>query len=159
MVPGCDHRVTNGLTDVDHILRAFSNHVAAIHQPSKTEGGRGAAKSTATIPMLEEAITETQGAAWKHQFDRYCVSCKLSDKDIQNGIFETIPSNLVDQIKVNLSGRESKDEIFAKIKNAVVKKRSIFWYRYDFHELKQSWGEDPKRFAARIKQIAPAQTF
>ena len=105
MVPGRDYRVTNGMTDVNHIQRAFSNHIAVIHKPSKTEEGGGAAKSLATIPMLEEAIIETQGAAWKHQFDRYCVSCKLSDKDIQNGIFETIPSSLVDQIKVNLSGR------------------------------------------------------
>ena len=77
LVPDCDYTVTNGLTDVDHILRAVSNHIAAIHPPSKSEGGGGAAKSTATIPMLEEAITETQWAAWKHRFDRYCVTCKL----------------------------------------------------------------------------------
>ena len=59
LVPDCDYTVTNGLTDVDHILRAVSNHIAAIHPPSKSEGGGGAAKSTATIPMLEEAITST----------------------------------------------------------------------------------------------------
>ena len=61
MVPGCDYRVTNGLTDVNHILHALNNHVAAIHQPSKTQVGGGVAKSMATIPMIEEAITETQG--------------------------------------------------------------------------------------------------
>ena len=46
-----------------------------------------------------------------------------------------------------------------KVKYAVVKKRSVFLYRKDFHELKQSKGEDPERFAARIKQLAPACKF
>ena len=127
LVPECEYAVTNGLTDVDHILRAVNNHIAAIHPPStKSEGSGGAAKSTATIPLLEEAITETQWAAWKHRFDRYCVTCKLSDKDIENCVFETIPSSLADQIVVDLSGEESKDEILVKIKAVVVKKRSIF---------------------------------
>ena len=136
LVPNCDYTVTNGLTDVDHILRAVSNHIAAIHPPStKSEGSGGVAKSTATIPMLEEAITETQWAAWKHRFDRYCVTCKLSDKDIEKCVFETIPSSLADQIAIDLSWEESKDEILVKIKAAVVKKRSIFLYRKDFHEL------------------------
>ena len=84
MVPQCEYVVTNGLTDVDHILRALSNHIAGIHPAAKNEGGGGAAKSTATILMLEEANTETQYSAWKHRFDCYCVSCKLPDKDIQN---------------------------------------------------------------------------
>ena len=44
-------------------------------------------------------------------------------------------------------------------KGAVVKKRSIFLYCKDFHELSQSRGEDPKRFSARIKQAAPAGKF
>ena len=62
--PNYDYLVTNGLTDVDHILRAVSNHIAAIHPPSTTsEGSGGVAKSTATIPILEEAITERQWAA------------------------------------------------------------------------------------------------
>ena len=109
--------------------------------------------------MLEEAITETQWAAWKQRFDRYSVSCKLSDKDIQNRIFETIPASVAHQIEVDLSGWESKYEIFAKIRFDVLKKRSIFLYRKNFHELKQSRGEDPKRFAARIKQLAPSCRF
>ena len=50
-------------------------------------------------------------------------------------VFETIPSSLADQIAFNLSGKETKDEILVKIKAAVVKKRSIFLYRKDFHEL------------------------
>ena len=32
-------------------------------------------------------------------------------------------------------------------------------WRKDFHELRQSWGKDPERFAARIKQLAPACRF
>ena len=54
LVPECEYAVTNGLTDVDHILRAVSNHIAAIHPPSKSaEGSGGAAKSSETIPLLE----------------------------------------------------------------------------------------------------------
>ena len=63
------------------------------------------------------------------------------------------------QIAVDLSGRETKEEIVVKIKAAVVKKRSIFLYRKDFHELSQSRGEDPERFSVRIKQVAPACRF
>ena len=54
---------------------------------------------------------------------------------------------------------ESKDEIFEKIKSAVLEKRSIFLYRKDSHELRQSRGVDPERFAARIKQLALACRF
>ena len=147
------------MTDVDHILRALNNHILGIHPVAKTEGGGGAAKSTSTLPMLEDSVTETQYSAWWHRFDRYCISCKLSDKDIQNRIFEKIPSNLADQIVIDLIGTENKEAIFAKIKSAVVKKQSIFLYRKDFHELKQSRGEDPERFATRIKQLAPAFHF
>ena len=83
----------------------------------------------------------------------------MSDTGIQNQVFETIPTSLAYQIVVDLSDTENMDAIFAKIKSAVVKKRSIFLYRKDFHELKQSMGEDPERFAARIKQLAPACHF
>ena len=93
----------------------------------QSKGGGWATKSTASIPMLEENISETQWAAWKARFNRYCVS---------------------DQIVVNLIGDMTKDALLAKIKAAVVKKRSIFLYRKDFHQLTQSQGEDPKRFAA-----------
>ena len=114
------------MTDVDHILRALNNHILGIHPVVKAEGGGGAAKSTATLLMLQESIKETQYSAWRHRFDRYCISCKLSDKDIQIWIFETIPSNLADHIVIDLIGTEDKDAIFAKIKSAEVKKRSIF---------------------------------
>ena len=40
-----------------------------------------------------------------------------------------------------------------------MKKRSVFLYRKDFHELRQSQGEDPERYAARIKQLAPSCKF
>ena len=156
-VADCDFTVQNGLTNVDHILRAMSNHIAVTHTASNGEGG--GAKSTATIPMLDEAITEVQYSAWKSCFDRYCVTCKLKDTDIVNRIFETIPSYLAIQIVIDLDGSETKDVIFAKIKGAVVKKRSVFLYRKDFHELRQNRGEDPERYATRIKQLAPACTF
>ena len=71
-------------------------------------------------------------------------------------MFEAVPTVLADQICVDMSGDETKDVILAKVKGAVVKKWSVFLYRKDFHKLKQSRGEDPERFAARIKQLAPA---
>ena len=55
-VVNCDFTVQNGLTNVDHILQVMSNNIAGTHTASRGEGG--AAKSTATIPMLDEAITE-----------------------------------------------------------------------------------------------------
>ena len=39
LVPGCVYTVTNGLTDPDHILRAVSNHIAAIHPPTISGAG------------------------------------------------------------------------------------------------------------------------
>ena len=76
--PTCDYTVTNGLIDVKDILHAMSNHLAAVHPSSQSEGGGGASKSTPSIPMLEENITETALAAWKARFDPYCVAYKLS---------------------------------------------------------------------------------
>ena len=74
-------------------------------------------------------------------------------------MFEAVPTILANQICVDLEGNESKEDVLEKVKKAVVKKRSVFLYRKDFHELKQSRGEDPERFAARIKQLAPACKF
>ena len=74
-------------------------------------------------------------------------------------MFEAVPTVLADQICVDMTGDESKDGILAQVKGAVVKKRSVFLYRKYFHELKQSRGEDPERFAARIKQLAPSCKF
>ena len=153
MVPQCGYKVPKELVDVNHILRTLKNHILGIHPVAKTEGGGGVAKSTAILLMLEESITETQYSGWHHHFNHNCIYCKLSDKDIQNQIFEPIPSNLADQIVIDLIGTEDKDEICAKIKSSVVKKRFIFLYRKDFHEFWQSRGKDPERFAARIKQF------
>ena len=41
----------------------------------------------------------------------------------------------------------------------MVKKQLVFLYRKDFNKLKQSRREDPERFEARIKQLAPACKF
>ena len=59
MSHGSVYSVPNGVTNVDHILRALYNHILGVHPVvSRTEGG-GAAKSTATLPILEVSITET----------------------------------------------------------------------------------------------------
>ena len=41
----------------------------------------------------------------------------------------------------------------------MVKKRSIFLYKNDFHQLTHGQTEDPEQFAARIKEAAPACKF
>ena len=64
----CDYAVTNGLKDVKDILHLMSNHLASIHLFSQSEGSTGATKSKASIPMLEENITETQWPPWKARF-------------------------------------------------------------------------------------------
>jgi hypothetical protein len=56
---------------------------------------------------------------------------------------------------VGLKGDESKAELLTKVKDAIVKKRSVFLYRADLHRIVQNRGEDPSRYAARIHQAAP----
>ena len=77
---------------------------------------RGGSKSNAPIPQLEENITEVQWTAWKNRFDRWQASCKITDKAVENRIFESIPNTLADQICVSLSGEEDKQALLAKIK-------------------------------------------
>ena len=115
----------------------------------------GGSKSNAPIPQLEENITEVQWTAWKNRFERWQASCKITDKAVENRIFESIPNTLADQICVSLSGEEDKEALLAKRNDAVVKKRSVFLYRKDLHQIVQGRAENPERYAARIRQAAP----
>ena len=83
MVLNCGYSVPNGSTDVDNILGALNKHnlLGGSIEVNRTEGG-GTAKSTTTLPMIEESITETQYTAWLHCFSRYSISCELLYKDI-----------------------------------------------------------------------------
>ena len=90
-----------------------------------------------------------------NRFNRWQLSCKVSDSAVVNRVFEAIPNQLADQICVGLVGNESKAVLLAKMKEAVVKKRSLFLYRKDLHQIVQNRGEDPERYAARIRQAAP----
>ena len=74
---------------------------------------------------------------------------------MENRVFESIPNALADQICVGLVGNENKETLLAKIKAAVIKKRSVFLYRKDLHQVVQGRNEDPERYAASIKQAAP----
>ena len=80
----CGYKVPNGVKDIDHILKALNNHILASHPANQKPTRGGSAKSTATLPMLEESISETAYQAWMYRFDRYCTSCKLSDDKIKN---------------------------------------------------------------------------
>ena len=80
----CEHKVTNGLTEVKDILMAMSNHLAAMHPASGgSEGGGGGSKINAAISTLEEGITDMAWAAWWARFDRWALACKLSDKTLR----------------------------------------------------------------------------
>ena len=120
----CDYKVLNGVTDLKDILMAMANHLAAIHPASggSEGGGGGGSKSNAPIPQLEENISEVSWTSWKNRFDRWQLSCKITDKAVENRIFEAIPNALADQICVGLTGEENKEVLLTKIKEAVVKK-------------------------------------
>ena len=120
-------------------------------------GGRGAggSKSNAPIPTLDEDVREVQWSAWLGRFEGWQLSCKFSDKAVENRILEAIPNQLADQICVGLKGEETKAELSAKIKDTIVQKRSVFLYRADLHRIVQNRGEAPERYAARIRQAAP----
>ena len=100
----CDYKVPKGVKDFKDILMAMANHLAAIHPASggSEGGGGGGGKSNAPIPQLEENILEVSWTSWKNRFERWQLSCKISDKAVENRIFEAIPNALADQICVSL---------------------------------------------------------
>ena len=123
----CEYKVPNGVTDLKDILLAMQNHAILGHPAAGgSEGGGGGSKSNAPIPQLEENISEVSWTSWRNRFDRWQLSCKITDKAVENRVFEAIPNTLADQICVDLAGDENKEVLLAKIKEAVVKKRSVF---------------------------------
>ena len=107
----CEYKVPNGVKDIDHVLKALNNHLLATHGNSQKQTST-TAKSTATLPALGESISETAYQVWLYRFDRYCISCHLSDDDIKNRVLEAVPTILADQIFMDLKGDESKEVIF-----------------------------------------------
>ena len=85
-------------------------------------------------------MTEVQWSAWKSRFERWQLSFKYSDKAVENRILEAIPNQLADQICVGLLGSESKAELLAKIKDTIVKKRSVFCIELICIELSRTVG-------------------
>ena len=85
------------------------------------------------------------------QYPHWQLACKISDKQVENRILEAVPNQIADQIVVGLVGNKTKADLMEKIKKCMVKKRSIFLYRSDFHKLTQNRGELPERYAARIR--------
>jgi hypothetical protein len=126
----CTCAVLNGITDLKNILMVMSNHIASMH------------------PAADEDVTEVKWSAWLARFERWQLSCKISDKAVENRILKAIPNQLADQICVGLKGKETKAELLAKIKDTIVKKRSVFLYRADLHRIVQNCGEAPERYAA-----------
>ena len=150
----CTFSVYNALVEVKDILQAMTNHLLAVHPASgSSDGGEGArgSKSNAAIPALDEECSQIQYAAWVARFERCQLACKILDKQVENRILEAIPNSVADQIVVSLVGNEDKAALMERIKGVMVKKRSTFLYRSDFHKLTQNRGELPERFAARIR--------
>ena len=87
------------------------------------------------------------------------LACKLTDKNMENRVFKCIPNALADQIVVDITGNENKETLLEKIKSAIVKKISVILYSKDLHQLTQGPGEDPEKYAARIKQVVPTCCF
>jgi hypothetical protein len=139
----------------------MTNHLLAVHPVSGGDGGGGSggSKSNAAIPVLDEECSLMQYAAWVACFERWQLACKITDKQVENRILEAIPNSVADQIVVSLVGNEDKAALMERIKGVMVKKRSTFLYRSDFHKLTQNRGELPERFAARIRQSAPPCQF
>ena len=153
---GCEFKVPNVVEVLKDILVVMANQLAAVHPMSGgSEGGGGGGKSNAPIPHLDENISEVSWTSWKNRFDRWQLSCKISDSAVVNRMLEAIPNQLADQICVGLAGTESKEVLLAKMKEAVVKERSVFLYLKDLHQIVQNQAEDPERYAARIRQAAP----
>ena len=107
------------------------------------------------LTRLKKGISEIDWSAWRARFYRWALACKLLDKAIENCNFESIPNALADHICVGLVSNEDKETLLAKIKAAVIKKRSMLLYRKDLYQITQGRNEDLERHAARIKQAAP----
>ena len=133
----CGHIIPNGVKELKDILMAMSDHLAAVHPARGESEGGGGGKSNAPIPQLEENSSEVQWTAWRNRFDRWAKACKLSDKALENRVFESIPNSLADQICVGLVGNQDKEALLTKIKSAVINKRSVFLYRKDLHQIAQ----------------------
>ena len=153
----CTFAVTNAIEDLKDILQCMSNHILSLHPVSggSDGSGGGSSKSNAAIPMLQEDCDEIAWQAWLARFERWQAACKITDKQVENRILEAVPNQIADTVVIGLNGHETKTDLMAKIKDQMVKKRSIFLYRSDLHKITQMRGELPERFAARIRQAAP----
>ena len=126
----CNFVVNNAIEDLKDILQAMSNHILSMHPVvGSSDGGgwNGGAKSNAAIPALEEECDEIRWSAWCARFERWQLACKITDKQVENRILEAIPNQIADQVVVGLNGTETHADLIAKIKDYMVKKRSVFF--------------------------------
>ena len=84
----CDYKVPNGVADLKDILMAMTIHPAS---GGGVGGGGGGGKSNAPIPQLEENISEVSWTSWWNRFERWQLSCKISDKAAEYRIFRINP--------------------------------------------------------------------
>ena len=66
----CEYKVPNGINDITRIIGVLNNHILASHPVVQKPAGGGSVKSNATLPILEEGISETQYQAWLYRFER-----------------------------------------------------------------------------------------
>ena len=56
----CEYKVPNGIMDITQIIGVLNNHILASHPVVQKPAGGGSVKLNATLPILEEGISETQ---------------------------------------------------------------------------------------------------
>ena len=60
----CEYKVPNGSTDITQIIGVLNNHILASHPVVQKSAEGGSVKLNATLPILEEGISETQYQVW-----------------------------------------------------------------------------------------------
>ena len=112
---GCEFKVPNVVEVLKDILVVMANHLAAVRPMSGgSEGGGGGGKSNAPIPQLDENISEVSWTSWKNRFDRWQLSCKISDSAVVNS--SVLQGGIMGFNVMGCEGRKELDRFEARKK-------------------------------------------